>query len=119
MADLYTRIQGDPSFIIDKIEIVTELEYLLIQIETILFTNKTEVLGSHLFGADLERMIFETNLSGSIIENIVNEQIRTYCDLASKYNTDVNCIFLKGTERDIALLDIVVDGRSVIGLTFT
>jgi hypothetical protein len=118
MADLYTKIQDDPGFIKDKIETGNDFEYLLTQIEMILFTQKTEVLGSHGFGSDLETLIFETNLSASTIENVIIEQIRAYCDLANTYNVQAVCQFYKGVDRDLAVLDISIDGRTIIGMTF-
>ena len=118
MADLYTKIEGDPGFTEDKIEITTDLEYLLAQIEIILFTEKTEILGSHLLGADLNRMIFETNISASMIEEIITEQIRSYCPLSNTYNVKASCNFFKGVERDVALLDIIINDNLVMGMTF-
>lgn len=119
MADLYTKIDGDPGFVEDKIEINTDLDYLLAQIEVILFTEKYEVLGAHQLGADLGRMIFETNISASMIEEIITEQIRSYCPLSNTYNVKASCNFFKGVERDVALLDIIVNNTLVMGMTFT
>ena len=36
MADIYTKIEGDPGFVRDRIEITEDLDYLLTQIEMIL-----------------------------------------------------------------------------------
>lgn len=118
MADIYTRIEGDPNFIPNKIEITEDLEYLLIQLEMILFTRRGDVLGDDNFGASLDDLIFSTNLSGAAIENIVREQIRSYIPLANTYNVDTRCEFYKGVEKDTAILDIVVDGTTIIGMTF-
>lgn len=118
MADIYTRIPGDPNFVPDKIEIVDDLEFILIQLELILFTRKHDVLGEMGFGGDLEDLIFTTNLSASYIENIIREQITQYIPLANTYNIDVSCEFYKGVEKDTAVLDITVDGTTIIGLLF-
>jgi hypothetical protein len=118
LADIYTRIEGDPSFVPDKIEITENLEYLVIQIEMILFTRRGDVLGDDGFGASLDDLIFSTNLSGSAIENIVRDQIKSYVPLANTYNVDTRCEFYKGVEKDTAVLDIVIDGTTVIGMTF-
>jgi phage baseplate assembly protein W len=118
LADIYTRIDGDPNFILDKIEITEDLEYLIIQIEMILFTRRGDVLGDDNFGASLDDLIFSTNLSGSAIENVVRDQIKAYIPLANTYNVDTRCEFYKGVEKDTAILDITVDGTTIIGMTF-
>jgi hypothetical protein len=119
MADIYTKIEGDPGFVRDKIEITEELEYLTTQIEMILFTRSGDVLGDNRFGASLDDLIFTTNLSASAIETVVRDQITTYCQLlANTYNVDTKCSFYKGVDRDTAVLDITVDGRTAIGLLF-
>jgi phage baseplate assembly protein W len=118
LADIYTRIEGDPNFVPDRIEITEELEYLIIQIEMILFTRRGEVLGDDNFGASLDDLIFSTNLSGAAIENIVRDQINSYVPLANTYNVDTRCEFYKGVEKDTAVLDIVINNTVVIGMTF-
>jgi hypothetical protein len=119
MADLYTRIEGDPSFIPDKIEITEDLELILMQLEMILFTRQHDVLGESRLGADLDDLIFSTNISGSSIENIVTSQIIEYIPLANTYNIQVSCDFYKGVDRDTAVLDILIDGTVVIGMLFS
>jgi len=118
LADLYTKIQGDPNFIPDKIEVTEDLELLLVQIEMILFTRQQDVLGVPGFGGDLEDIIFSTNVSASSIENIVTNQIMEFIPLANTYNVNVSCEFYKGVDRDTGVLDIVVDGTSILGLLF-
>ena len=118
MADIYTRIPGDPNFVENKIEITEDLEFILMQLELILFTRQHDVLGDLGFGGDLEDLIFTTTLSGSHIENVIRNQITEYIPLANTYNIDVSCEFYKGVDRDSAVLDITVDGRTAIGLLF-
>lgn len=118
MADIYTRIQGDPNFSPDKIEITEDIELMLMQIEMILFTRQHDVLGELGFGGDLEDLIFSTTMSGSSIENVIRSQITEYVPLANTYSVDVSCEFYKGVDRDTAVLDILIDGTSVIGMLF-
>jgi hypothetical protein len=119
MADIYTRIEGDPGYVANKIEITEDIEYLLTQIEVILFTEPTEVLGDKMLGADLEKLIFSTNVSAGSIEDIIRSQIRMYSmALSNTYNVDTRCEFYKGVDRDTAVLDITIDGTTAIGLMF-
>jgi hypothetical protein len=68
MADLYTRIEGDPSFIPDKIEITEDLELILMQLEMILFTRQHDVLGEVLTfnGKTAKPIKIEANATPSI-----------------------------------------------------
>lgn len=119
MADIYTRIEGDPGFVEDKIEILGDLELLLTQIEVILFTRRTDVLGEPYIGANLDDMIFSTNMSASTIENMVSTQIEQYTRmLSNKYNVQTSCKFYKDGSRDLAVLDIIINGQTYIGFVF-
>ena len=59
--ELYIKTTGDPNF--DSVEVHTrdEVKQLITQIETILFTNKGEVLGNSDFGCSLNDMLYSLN----------------------------------------------------------
>lgn len=119
MADIYTKIEGDPGFVNDKIEVLGDLELLLTQIEVILFTRRTDVLGEPYIGANLDDLVFSTNMSASTIESLVNTQIEQYSRmLANRYNVDCSCKFYKDGSRDLAVLDIVINGQTYMGMVF-
>jgi hypothetical protein len=119
MADIYTKIEGDPGFERNRIETTEELDYLLTQIEVILFTRSGDVLGDPGLGADLDNLIFSTNLSASSIEAVVMNQINNYSRLlANKYLVDARCNFYKQTDRDVGVLDITINGAVAVGLVF-
>ena len=44
----------------------------------IVFTNKGEVFGDPEFGADLPKLLFETKVSATNVENDIRDQISTY-----------------------------------------
>ena len=102
--ELYIKTIGDPNYDRNGVDVENELSQLLIQIETILFTNKGDVLGDSNFGADLEKMIYSFSL------------IEMYCSLARKYDTKVDVEFSRGEVRDIAQLNITVDSKYLIGV---
>ena len=56
--EFYVRSLGDPGYSSDKMQQDDDLSMLLTQIETILFTNTGDVLGTSRFGADLEKLIY-------------------------------------------------------------
>jgi len=116
MADLYLKIDGDPRFQNDKIENVDILEQYLEQIELLLFTRKGDVLGEFKLGCDIEDLIYSLNLSAAPIKTAIWDQIITYCPLHKIFKTDVSINFYKGTERDIGVIDIIVNDNVVAGI---
>ena len=116
MADIYSKISGDPKFFPNILEIDDELEILLNQIEMILFTRKGDVLGDEFFGANLEDIIYNTSATAGTIETAIYNQIQQYCTLSRIYNVSVNVRFFEGTERDIGVVDILVNGERKTGL---
>jgi hypothetical protein len=116
MADIYSKVDGDPKFFPNILEIDDELEVLLNQIEMILFTRKGDVLGDKFFGANLEDIIYSTSASAGTIETTIYNQIQRYCILSREYNVSVNVRFFEGTERDIGVVDILIDGERKTGL---
>lgn len=117
--DLYLRIEGDPNFEPDQIEVQDEVVQLLQQIEMVLFTEKGDILGAPNLGVDLERLLYSLTVSEGVIRSAIYNQIATYCALARKYNVDVSVRIFKGTERDIGVVDILVDGARKTGLVIS
>ena len=118
MADIYNRIEGDPGFVKDSVEVNDTVIILLQQIEMLLFTRQGEILGAEKAGINIEDLIYTLNANeGSIKNNIVN-QIESYCPLARKHTVNVQVNFYKGTERDIGVIDILVDGTTT-GIVIT
>ena len=113
--DLYIRNPGDPNYRNNALEIQDEVEILVELINMLLFTEKTEILGEHVLGSDLERLIYELDLSKGQIETTILDQIERFVPLAQKYTVSCECVFYRGTVRDIATLDILIDGTPVIG----
>jgi hypothetical protein len=116
MADIYLRVDGDPGFSPGQLEITDEVQILLNQIEMLIFTRQGDVLGAETLGVNIEDLIFSLTVSAGIVETAIYNQIRNYCKLANKYVVDVNVRFFKGTERDIGVVDILVDGARRTGL---
>src|SRR5690554_5255509 len=119
MADLYIRIDGDPGFNPGIIEVDDEVQILLGQIEMLLFTRQGDVLGAETLGTNIEDLIFSLTVSAGVIETAIYNQIQHYCPLANKFRVDVNVRFFKGTERDIGVVDILVDGARKTGLVLS
>jgi hypothetical protein len=114
--DICLKITGDPGFISSEMEIQSEIEVLKQQIAIILYTRKHDVLGEPYLGANLEDIIFSLRSTEGLIENTIMSQIKLYCPAANRYTVKAYVDFFKGSYRDIAVLDIVIDNTYKFGL---
>ena len=114
--DIYTRDETAQKYQDDVMDVSDNLSFLIIQIENILFTNKKEVLGQMDFGANLEEKLFSINANEADIKSEIVMQIANYCPLAIVYPIQVNVMFFDGTNRDICVVDIIIDGTQAITL---
>lgn len=114
-SDFYLR-KEELNVVQDVLEIKDEISLLLTQIEMCLFTDKNEVIGQNNFGMNLQDSIFTFQLNESDLQERILKEIYTYCPLAYNYNVDVVVNFTKNEVRDICLLDIIVNGNSLMGL---
>lgn len=115
--ELYIKTIDDPNFNGTEVQTKDEVKQLLTQIETILFTNKGEVLGDADFGCSLNDMLYELNANEGVLRSEIESQISRYCPLSSKYKVKTDIVFVRGEIRDEAYIDITVDNTFVISLT--
>lgn len=112
--ELYVKYVGDPNYDPNQVHIENEVQQLITQIETTLFTNRAEVLGSPEFGCNLEDMVYSLGLNEQQIKSTIDSQIRTYCPLAKKYNVTCEVSFFRGNVRDIAYVDITINSKYLV-----
>ena len=78
---------------------------LIIQQTDILFdTTPTEVLGFETFGTKYDEYLYDTKLSASNLQSIVEQDLGELNLMGWSYNVSVD--LLQGTEKDIALISI-------------
>jgi phage baseplate assembly protein W len=115
--ELYIKTGGDPNYNPREVQTKDEVKQLITQIETVLFTNKGEVLGDVDFGCSLNDMIYTLNANEFRLRSEIEKQIGKYCPLASKYNVEVVVSFVRGEVRDEAYIDITIDNTFVVSVT--
>jgi hypothetical protein len=117
MRELYVREPEDDYYKDGIIEVSDDLSAYLMQLEMLLFTKQYTVMGDEDFGIDLEGMIYEHRLNEYEIERVILNQIAKYCpSYSQKFKTRAYVSFIRGDLRDIAVVDINIDGRSYFGL---
>ena len=105
--DFYIKYPGHPSFN-DSNLIEDEIVRVIVQkYETILFTNKGEVLGDPNFGGDLERLLHKTRVSSRYVEKNLNEQISEYIPELNGISYELNISFEQNPNNysDIMFID--------------
>lgn len=114
--DFYVRVKGDPNYDANKVHSESELSQLIGQIETMLFTNRGEVLGAPEFGANLEDLIYSLGYNESQIQAIIDGQMKRFIPLATKYDVQTQVSFYRGNVRDIAQINIEIDSKYQVGV---
>jgi phage baseplate assembly protein W len=115
--ELYIKYPSDPNYDVDQVQTNGEIEMLITQIQTILFTNRGEIMGDSNFGCNLEDLIYSYTANEHDIRATIGQQLTTYCPLANKYHVDVKVEFMKGEVRDIAFIDITIDSKYAIKIS--
>lgn len=115
--ELYIKNEDDPNFDPLDVQVDEDISMLLVQIETMLFTRKGEVMGEPEFGANLEDYVYSFMYNPEMIKRVVEDQMDRYVPLSKVYDTQVSVELLNETERNIMFLDITVDSRYKIGVS--
>lgn len=109
--EIYIKTVEDPNFEVNKLHIEDEIQQLITQIETILFTRKGDVLGKPDFGCSLEDMLFTFGFAEYKIKQEIRSQLTAYCPLATKHLVNISVTFEKGEARDIGYIDIKINNK--------
>lgn len=115
--DIYLRLPQDPNYNANFLEVEDDISNFVQMIEMCLTTVPGEVLGEPELGCNLEGYLWNPYITVGTIKNDIMSQIRRFCDysqLGIPFN--VNVSFLKGNISDSILVDIEIDGRSILGI---
>lgn len=82
----------------------------------IIFTKKGEVLGDPNFGLSLEELLFEFGLNTQQLKKAFYGQLQSYVPDTKNMPVKIEVSFAEGTVRDIAYIDIYVDGKKYLGI---
>ena len=116
--DVYLRLPSDPNYNSNFVEVEDSVSNFVQQIEMILTTIPGEVLGSPDFGVNLEGYLWNPYVTSGSIKNDIMTQIRKYCEYNQQsipYTVQVN--FVKGAIVDGIIIDIIIDGRKILGIS--
>lgn len=89
--EMFCISEESPRYSDNALEITDKLVNLIQKIEILLYTPKGSILAQPDFGIDLEKYVFETNVSADYIKNEINMQIWQYVMSADDSNYSVSC----------------------------
>ena len=81
-----------------------EADLILQQVNILFDTTPTEVLGDIGFGTQYDKHLYDTRLSASNLQRLIENDLSQLTLFGWRYNVKV--YLLKGTERDIAVINI-------------
>ena len=117
--DFYSRDIDAPNYQASRLEVDDALNDLIIKIDQILFTRKTEVLGAPNFGANLDDLIFSLTSNEDMIRDTVGNQIVEYCLTGGDgFAVDVQVQYFQTPTRNGCYIDIFVNDRRVVGVLY-
>ena len=91
-----------------RVFLESDLECALQEIDLLLNTTNTELLGNTQYGVELETFLWTLTPTTTELQRYISEKINAYSYYCKKFFVDVNCTFLEGTYRSIYLVDITL-----------
>jgi len=119
LKDFYSRDTEAPKYSAKRLEVDEALDDLILKIENVLFTRKTEVLGAEQFGCNLDDLIFSLTSNEDDIRKTIGSQIVSYCLIgADGFSVDVKVNFFQTIERNGCLIDVLINDQRVVGVLY-
>ncbi len=113
--DIYTKRDIELNYIENQLEEADEIKEYIQKIKMILFTKKGETTDPN-FGANLEYLLFNKNLSAQTIENELVKQISVYCPEYNDIKTDIGVNFyIVGSKEECEII-ISIENKPIITL---
>jgi len=113
LKDIYVIPEEEPRFKEDVLEVTSELDEIIQQVDMILFTNKGDVLCMPEFGCNLGRYLFDTTFNEQQIRQIVIDQINNFIYMDGSYKVDVDVQFVKWDYNVAMVVDLNINNKKV------
>ena len=103
----------DKDYIAAQMDETDPLSIYIAQIKTVL-SNENAVMGAAAMIGDLEQYIYEYNFNERDLETKIRQLVNSFCSFSVDFPTKIKAKFIKGTERDVCVIDITIaDQRRV------
>lgn len=99
-----------------RVVLDTDLDCALQEIDLLLNTTNTELIGDTQFGVELETFLWTLTPTTMELQRYIEEKIKSYSFYCRKFYVEVNCTYLEGVYRSIYLVEILLKlGDKVVG----
>ena len=112
--DIYIRRPQRSLYSEKDIEINDMLTMFLQQIEMVLSTPPSTVLGRADFGVGLRSYLWNFNVGESELKQAINEQIGLNCSLSGEFSYKIDVEFFETGNSDSAIIDITVEDDNLV-----
>lgn len=112
--DIYLRKAYTKTYSPNTIEVNDMLEIFLQEIEIILTTPMTAVLGSPKFGASLDLYLHTLGTSEGDMKSRINQQIQQHSSYAGEFSWSVSVTFYKIDNAETAVVDVTVEDDNLV-----
>lgn len=117
--EIYVKnLEDDTDYDASVLEISDEIDIYMNQIRNIFSAEEGQIMGATDMGLGLGNYVFESKISAERLREIIVAQIQRYSSYYSKYNTQIDVKFAKGTIRDMAVIDITVANKRKMKILF-
>lgn len=111
--DIYCIPETETRYKENVVELTSNIDVIIQQIDLLLFTNKGDVLMMPEFGCNLEQYLFETTWNQMAIKEMVMNQIRTFIPLDGTILVDVDVSFHTWEYNVAMVVDLKINNKKV------
>lgn len=116
LTDLPIRFPGHPKYNRREIVVTDPIETIVQKLELLLLTNTGEVLGQPEYGANLEYLLWQTEVAADIIETDIQRQISIFIPELDQMGYILEVQLFEGEFRDIMNLNFLIQGQNYLYL---
>lgn len=110
MIETYSKTPEDFDYRDDQMDVSSKLDAYMVQLMNILTGQVGAVFGAQEMPVDLESYIFELGLNEQHLRKVIMDKLRTYSTLYRDFRTEISVRYEPGKVRQIAYIDIVIEG---------
>jgi hypothetical protein len=112
--DIYIRRPQRSLYSENDIETNDMLSMFLQEIEMVLGTPPSTVLGRADFGVGLRSYLWDFNVGESELKQAINEQITLNCSLSGEFRYSIDVKFYEVGNSDSAIIEITVEDDNLV-----
>jgi len=112
--DIYIRRPNKTNYSKNNIENNDKLEGFLQEIEMVLGTPPTTVLGRANYGVGLQSYLHNFNVGESELVQAISQQISRNCALSGEFRYEIKVEFYKVGTSDAAIIEILVEDDNLV-----